>query len=63
MEKARIYCEVTCCICGALASESGYYRNKSTIAVLKKDVAKWAWNEKIGGNICPKCLEEEKNKR
>lgn len=60
MARAKVYCEVTCCLCGALASESGYYDNSSRISKIKKDVRNWAWDEEIGGNLCPECYKKEK---
>lgn len=62
--KARIYCEVTCCNCGGLAYESGYYRNASTISELKEATKDWVWDDKLGGNLCPGCQEDlKKDKR
>ena len=53
--KAKIYCEVTCAKCRALAAASGYYRNENTIKKLKEVTANWEWDEENGGNFCPGC--------
>ena len=60
--KAKVWCEVTCCLCGTLACKSRYYTNPTSIAELKKEVSDWVWDKEIGGNLCPKCLEKEKKK-
>ena len=42
MEKAKIYCEVTCGSCGALAYVSRYYKNTDTIRKAKRRANKYA---------------------
>ena len=59
--KARIYCEVTCCICGGLAYKSTYYKNSSTISELKEATKDWIWDDKLHGNLCPECQKELEN--
>lgn len=56
--RAKIYCEVTCAHCGALASASGYYRNAETISRLKKDTKDWVCVD--GDNLCPDCYRKRK---
>ena len=60
MAKAKIYCEVTCNNCGALACASTYYKNASTISKLKEATKDWVWDEKLSMNLCPECQEELK---
>lgn len=60
MAKAKIYCEVTCNNCGALACSSTYYKNASTITKIEKQTKDWIWDEEFGGNLCPDCQEELK---
>lgn len=60
MKKAKIYCEVTCNRCGALAMGSSYYRNASTISKLKNYTKDWVYDDDFGGNLCPDCQNENK---
>lgn len=59
MSKAKIYCEVICGKCGALACNSKYYKNAFTISSLKENTKDWIWDDKLAMNVCPDC----KNKR
>jgi hypothetical protein len=56
--KAKIYCEVTCINCGCVTSGSNYYKNSSTIKLLKEKTKTWIYTEKLSGNLCPSCQEE-----
>lgn len=59
--KAKIWCEVTCGRCGKMATDSGYYHNKLTIALLKEEIKDWEYTEDYG-NLCPECLREMRKK-
>lgn len=59
MKRAKIYCEVTCNSCGALAIHSGYYKNQSIISILKESTKDWVWDDTFGGNLCPVCQKEK----
>ena len=63
MKKARIFCEVTCNRCGALAYNSTYYKNYNTIKTLKENTKDWVLDDKYGINLCPKCQSEIKNNK
>ena len=60
MAKAKIFCEVTCILCGTCASD--LYKNATTIAALKETTKDWVWNNSVNGNVCPGCQEELKSK-
>lgn len=63
MEKAKIYCEVTCGSCGTLAYVSRYYKNTDTIRKIKKETEDWVWDAKEKINLCPECRIQRKSKK
>ena len=58
MSKAKIYCEVICGKCGALACNSKYYKNAFTISSLKENTKDWIWDDKLA--MCDFIINYEK---
>lgn len=62
MTRAKIWCEVTCGNCTALAGASGFYRNADTIRRLKA-TTKDRKDDKQYGTLCPKCYQKLRGKK
>lgn len=57
-KRIRLWCDVTCCICGTSAGE--YYENAKTIARIKRRTAGWRDMDKYGGTVCASCQQDIK---
>lgn len=55
MNKAYIWCEVSCGKCGNTIGF--YYKNLQTISMIKEKSKGWKWIDGMG-NICPNCYEK-----
>lgn len=58
--KAKIWCEITCGNCGAMATISRYYSNAGSIKIkkIKEETADWIWDDENSINLCPDCQKK-----
>lgn len=56
VKQPKIWCDVTCTYCGAVAKSSGYY-SPERIKALKQEVKNWKVNDGEEA-VCPNCSEE-----
>lgn len=56
--KAKIWCEITCGNCGAMATISRYYSNAGSIKKIKEETADWIWDDENSMNLCPDCQKK-----
>ena len=54
LEKAKIWMDVTCGNCGAMAGRT--YRNGQSIQRLKEETFTWRYDTELCMNLCTDCL-------